>query len=432
MKRFTWRKKPAETRFVLDNNMEQDKSPIKKNPEDTVVDGKSPLKLASPQDIIGKTLGDFKIIKELGRGGMAIVYEARQISLDRNVAIKIIPQALVEEPEYLERFKREASSAANLNHPNIVSIHGFGKLENTYYYVMDLAKGKTLDVIIEEKKHGLFKKVKQFAAVDALKIIEQAAGALSYAHKQGIIHRDIKSSNFIIDEETGRVLITDFGLSKSTRWEKITSNASLFGTPAYMSPEQASGKEVDERTDIYSLGTVMFEMLTGTLPYSGDNALEVIDKVKTEPIPLPKKINKYIPEAVESVILKAMSRDLHLRYQSMDEFLLDIQKFSEGEKISDFVKIARHRVETVKRMKRIFLVSPLVIIVVLGVSFGLYKFTSYINKKHTSKRMSEQFQLAENYERMGLKGSAQEIYKEIIEKHPGTEYAVKAKTQLSK
>jgi len=403
----------------------------KKEIEETQISNKKIDSAIPSQDLTGKVIGDYKFLKEIGRGGMAIVYEAHQISLDRDVAIKIITQSLIEDSEYLERFKREASAAAGLNHSNIVSIHGFGQFGNTYYYAMDLAHGKTLDKIIEEKKHEILKKAKVFTPDEALLIIEQAASALSYAHKHGVIHRDIKPSNLIIDDETKRTLITDFGLAKATRWEKITPTASLFGTPAYMSPEQASGKEVDHRTDIYSLGAVLYEMLTGVLPYSGNNALEVIDKVKTDPIVSPRSINPNIPLAVEYIILKAMSRSIKLRYNSMSDMLNDIINYKKGESITTFMKIAQKKSGTKPSSNKILklMVGFLLIILVLVSGYIFLK----SSKEHTITRdMESKIQLAENYEQIGMKSEAIKTYKEIMERHPNTPQAVIAKERLSK
>jgi serine/threonine protein kinase len=403
----------------------------KKEIEETQVSGKKIESGISPQDFAGKIVGDYKFVKEIGHGGMAVVYEAHQISLDRDVAIKIISHALVEDPEYLERFKREASSAAGLNHSNIVSIHGFGQFGNTYYYAMDLARGKTLDKIIEEKKHEILKKAKVFNVDEALTIIEQAANALAYAHKHGVIHRDIKPSNLIIDDETKRTLITDFGLAKSTRWEKITPTASLFGTPAYMSPEQASGKEVDHRSDVYSLGAVLYEMLTGVLPYSGNNALEVIDKVKTEPILPPRSINIHIPPAIEYIILKAMSRSIKLRYNSMNDLLTDIANFKKGETITTFMKIAQKKSGD-KIANKKMLRSIVIFVIGIMIVVSVYAFLQYSKKRTETRDVESKFQLAENYEQIGMKNEAIKTYKEILEKYPNTKQAKLAMERLSK
>lgn len=381
-------------------------------------------------NLIGKQFADYKIIKEIGRGGMAIVYEAHQISLNRPVAIKVIPQALIEEPAYLERFKREASSAANLSHQNIVSIHGFGKFDDTYYYVMELVRGKTLDKLIEEKKQSLLRRAQRFNTDEALDIIEQAASALLYAHSQDIIHRDIKPSNIFVDSITGRVLVTDFGLAKSTHWEKITPRASLFGTPAYMSPEQTQGKELDHRTDIYSLGAALYEMLTGTEPYKGENALEVIDKVKTESIVPPRKINPDIPASVESIILKAMSKDIWMRYQNMDELLKDIQRFRSGSKITTFIQIAESKVARRELSMKNILLFILTTFIGIAIIFGIFSFWQYEKLRQKTKAIIQQLELAQNYELLGMKEMARHEYIKIIEKYPDSKYSGIAKNKL--
>jgi serine/threonine protein kinase len=402
----------------------------KKETEETQISKKDFVK-PSHDDLSGKTIGDYRFIKELGRGGMAIVYEAHQISLDRDVAVKIIPKTLIEDPEYLERFKREASSAANLNHSNIVSIHGFGQFGDLYYYAMDLEHGKTLENVIQDKKHELLKKAKVFKIDEALSIVLQAASALSYAHKHGIVHRDIKPSNLIIDTEANRILITDFGLAKSNRWEKITPTASLFGTPAYMSPEQASGKDVDRRTDIYSLGAVFYEMLTGALPYSGSNALEVIDKVKTDPIVSPRSINPSIPVEIEYIILKAMSRDLKLRYNSMDDFLNDLARFQQGEKVDTFIKIARKRTIE-KPINRKWVRFAIVLAIGFIALICTFFMLDYSKKREKIRDIESTLQLAENYEQLNMKSEAIRVYKEVIERYPNTSYSKIAEEKLSK
>lgn len=399
--------------------------------EKTLPPDEKPVSFESPQDVIGKTIGDFNILKEIGRGGMAVVYEANQISLNRKVAIKVIPQALIKDPDYIERFKREATAAANLNHPNIVSIHGFGKFDDSYYYVMDIAEGRTLDQIMEAKKHDLLKRARVFGTDEAIKIIEQVANALSYAHQQGVIHRDLKPSNIMVTEKTNRVLITDFGLAKSTRWEKITPSASLFGTPAYMSPEQASGKKLDQRTDIYSLGAVLYEMLTGNVPFPGTNALEVIEKVKTESIIPPKKINPNIPSGVESMILKAMSKDVRIRYHNMDEFLKDLKNFRQNQEIKAFSEIARHELD---RSPVRYSVTRLVfgILIVAIIVTGIYVYWYYVNKQKEAVEIDSKFQLANNYEQLAMEYEAIRVYKEIMDRYPGTYHAKLAEEKMSR
>lgn len=380
------------------------------------------------QPLDAQQIGNYRLLKEIGRGGMAIVYEAFQISLNRSVAIKIITSDLSEEPEYLERFKREAQAAANLSHANIVSVHEFGQWDNKYYYVMDLIHGKTIDALILEKKHELLKSAQRFTSDETLDIIEQAAQALSYAHKSGVIHRDIKPSNILIDQNTKRVLIADFGLARSTRWEKITPRASLFGTPAYMSPEQAEGKPVDHRTDIYSLGALFFEMLTGNSPYPGNNALDVINKVKTLPITPPRKINPNIPLPVQSIILRAMSKDIRYRYPEMESFLVDIKNYRSGQKISTYKEIA---VKQISKKKK-FYSTIIYILLSLAAIAGISIWWLYLRERTSAMDIKQQLELARNYELAGMKGKAVEIYTEIIEQYQGTEYSQMARVKIDK
>jgi len=357
-----------------------------KNSDETIA-GQSPP-IISDESIIGRQTDDYKIIEEIGHGGMALVYKARQISLDRDVALKIIPRELIEEPEYVERFKREASAAANLNHPNIVSIHGFGRFRNTYYYVMDLVRGRTLDKILEEKKHSPVRGSRRFSLNESIRIISQAAAGLAYAHSRGIIHRDIKPGNLFIEDNTNRVLITDFGLARSVHWEKITPRASLFGTPAYMSYEQARGNALDFRTDIYSLGAVFYELLTGVEPYKGENALDIIEKVKTEPIELPHKLNSDISPKLESIVIKAMSKDIFLRYQTMNEFINAIEQFSSDRETAVFTDIAETKIRERGRLKKrknrfliiLFTVIGITAVFLAGVSGILSRVYLYLKR----------------------------------------------------
>ena len=389
------------------------------------------ISFPSDGQLIGRQLGDYKITRKIGQGGMAVVFEAYQISLDRKVALKIIPQSLIEEPEYLARFKREASAAARLNHPNIVSIHGFDQSADIYYYIMALASGKSLDEIIQDKKKSSLKSARIYSVNEALEIIKQTASALAYAHRQGVIHRDIKPSNIMIEPGINRALITDFGLAKSIHWEKITSQASLFGSPSYMSPEQASGKELDHRTDIYSLGTVLYEMLTGAPPYSGNNALEVIDKVKQETIPPPQNINPLIPAAVSSIIIKAMSKDIWLRYQKMEDFISDIDKHQHGEKVSTFIKIAQGKTQSSKPTWSKTLLIAAYLIILTTLLLGSVKLISFSRSQRQERYISQQLELAHNYLNSGLTEKALETYRDIIDKYPRSELAARARRYIS-
>jgi len=416
--------------------------------KETQPSDQNPVGHGAEHNLVGKQIEDYIVTKEIGRGGMAIVYEAHQVSLDRTVALKIIPHEFTSDANSLKRFKREASAMANFSHPNIVSIHGFGEYENFHYYVMDLVKGKTLDAILEDKKHELLKSARRLPINESLKIVEQIANALSYAHKNGVIHRDIKPSNIIINPEAGQVLISDFGLAWSDKWEKITPRASLFGTPAYMSPEQAGGKELTFKTDIYSLGAVLFEMLTGNPPFQGHNVLEVIDKVKNDSIPSPRDINPNIPTDIELIVLKAMSKDIRLRYQSIDDMIVELQKFTRASLAKTVKKsepvaklespahsqpiILSRTTESSHRANKQIIYAVIFVIVATVLLAEFYIFRDIRRKKEEIRIITNNFQLAEKYQHSGMVDEAKRVYKDIIGRYMNTVYAARAAEKLSK
>jgi serine/threonine protein kinase len=268
-------------------------------------------------NLIGKMLGQYQIIEEIGRGGMAIVYKAYQPSLTRHVAIKVLPQQFSFDQEFVERFVREARGAAVLHHPNIITIHDVSEQDGIHYFVMEYLAGKTLDAVLGDKPMPLQR---------ISRIMDQVADALDHAHSQGLIHRDIKPSNIIVDENRNdHVVLMDFGLVRAGQDSKLTKTGMIVGTPEYMSPEQAQGEEVDYRTDIYSLGVVLFRMLTGTAPFVRSTpAAVLLAHVAYDP-PLTSQISPTVPKSVEAVVLKAMSKDCGLRYQSAGQLARDLR-----------------------------------------------------------------------------------------------------------
>ena len=268
-------------------------------------------------NLIGKTLGQYQIIEEIGRGGMAIVYKAYQPSLTRHVAIKVLPQQFSFDHEFVERFVREARGAAVLHHPNIITIHDVSEQDGIHYFVMEYLTGKTLDAVLGDKPMPLQR---------ISRIMDQVADALDHAHSQGLIHRDIKPSNIIVDENRNdHVVLMDFGLVRAGQDSKLTKTGMIVGTPEYMSPEQAQGEEVDYRTDIYSLGVVLYRMLTGTAPFVRSTAAAVLlAHVAYDPPPT-SQISPTVPKSVEAVVLKAMSKDCSLRYQSAGQLARDLR-----------------------------------------------------------------------------------------------------------
>ena len=246
---------------------------------------------------------------------MATVYKAKCHVLNRYVAVKVLRDEFTTDEEFIKRFAAEAQSAASLTHPNIVSIYDVGHEDNLYYIVMELIKGKTLKQIINEDGKLPWKW--------SLNIASQIASALETAHRNKIIHRDIKPHNIIITED-GIAKVTDFGIAKVVSNSTITAFGATIGSVHYFSPEHAKGGYTDEKSDIYSLGVVMYEMLTGQVPFDADTAVSVALKhMQEEPIE-PMELNPDIPKAVNDIIMKAMQKDTGLRYQSATEMLKDI------------------------------------------------------------------------------------------------------------
>lgn len=260
-------------------------------------------------DLIGDVLGPYRILEGIGAGGMATVYKAYQPGLDRYVALKVLSPAHATEPGFRERFVREAKAIANLHHPNILPVYDYGEDRGYHYLAERYVEGsRTLKDLM-----SLPPNLSQVA-----NLIAQVAAALDHAHRQGIVHRDVKPSNVLMDGDWA--LLGDFGLAKMTESSvKLTGTGVGIGTPAYMSPEQGQGLPVDHRTDVYSLGIVLFEMLTGKIPHDSETPFAIVLRRITEPMPLPRAIDPTIPEAVERVMLKALARDPADRFASAGE-----------------------------------------------------------------------------------------------------------------
>lgn len=249
----------------------------------------------------------YEIIDEVGRGGMAIVYKAVQKNLNRQVALKILPQHFVHDNEYIIRFHREAKEVAKMNHPNIVTIFDEGEIDGYHYLSMEFLEGKDLQEIIKAKG--------TLNAREVENVIPPIAEALDYVHQKGLVHRDIKSSNIFI-LNSGRAVLTDFGIAKTAGKTKLTQVGSIIGTPEYMSPEQADGLEVDGRGDLYSLAVVTYEALTGRAPFKADNPIILIRKIIDE-IPLnPRKLNSDVPKWLDEIIMKCLEKNPDNRIQN--------------------------------------------------------------------------------------------------------------------
>ena len=267
-------------------------------------------------NLIGRMLANrYEILEKIGNGGMATVYKAKCHVLNRFVAIKILKEEFITDIEFIKRFKSEAQTAASLTHPNIVSIYDVGNEGDVYYIVMELIQGKTLkEIIVEDGK---------LSWKWSVNIAIQIASALETAHKNSLIHRDIKPHNIIITED-GMAKVTDFGIAKAVSNSTITAFGTTIGSVHYFSPEHAKGGATDAKSDIYSLGIVMYEMLTGRVPFDADTPVSVaLMQVQEEPIE-PKKLNPQIPISVNNIILKAMQKDPMDRYQNATEMLIDL------------------------------------------------------------------------------------------------------------
>jgi len=268
-------------------------------------------------DLTGTTLGKYQIIERLGRGGMADVYRAFQPLLERYVAVKVMHTNLTEDEDFITRFKREAQIVGSLRHPNIVQVIDFDIHDGEYFMVMEYVQGDTLKAML--KRRGALQ------IGEALDIAAKLADALAYAHSKGMIHRDIKPANVLMDKN-GSPILSDFGIAHLSDVSGLTSTGMTVGTPSYMSPEAGRGEKVDERTDIYSLGIVLYEMLTGTVPFDADTPYAVIMKHINDPLPMPRQFGASLPAFVEKVVLKALAKNREDRYQVAAEFRSAIDK----------------------------------------------------------------------------------------------------------
>lgn len=261
----------------------------------------------SKDDLIGKTLGQYEIVEEIGRGGMATVYKARQRSMNRIVAIKVLPRQMLHDPGFYDRFEREVDVISHLEHPHILPIYDYGQDDGLPYIAMRYLGGGSLEQRI---RRG------QVRIEDIEKPLRQVAQALDYAHQQGIIHRDLKPGNIMLDEN-GNAYLTDFGIARVLGSD--LTGSMIIGTPAYMSPEQANGLPVDGRSDIYSMGIVLFEWMTGRGPYQAETPMAVLLKQIQEPMPSLRRIRPDIPQMVDDVVQKATAKQPEHRFSSAGE-----------------------------------------------------------------------------------------------------------------
>jgi eukaryotic-like serine/threonine-protein kinase len=267
-------------------------------------------------DLVREALSaEYEIVEELGRGGMAMVYRARDRQLEREVAVKVLPFSLAFDGEFVERFQREARTSAQLEHPNIIPIYRVGRSGRVIYFVMKFLRGGSLSTVLGERK--------RLTPPEIRRLLVEAGSALGYAAQRGIVHRDIKPDNIMFDE-FGLCLLTDFGIAKAASGQRLTGTGMSIGTPHYMSPEQARAQAIDGRSDIYSLGVVAYQALTGTVPYDGEDSFSIGYKHITEPVPTPQLITADERRLFE-LIKRMLMKDPADRFQSCEELVASIQ-----------------------------------------------------------------------------------------------------------
>lgn len=285
----------------------------------TVVSGKpvpEPDSEVNELEVVREALQeDYNILSELGRGGMAIVYRAHEKQLDREVALKVLPLSLGFDVEFVERFQREARTAAKLEHPNIIPIYRVGKSGRVIYFTMKLLRGKSLAELVEERG--------PISVGETKRILSETAGALGYAHKHQIVHRDIKPDNILLDD-SGHAIVTDFGIAKAATGSRLTGTGMAIGTPHYMSPEQARAQPLDGRSDIYSLGVVTYQCLVGKVPFDAEDAFSIGYKHITEPVPDPGVLTPEQWELFE-IIKRMMAKEPADRFQNAGQLLAALE-----------------------------------------------------------------------------------------------------------
>ena len=272
--------------------------------------------------LVGQVFSNrYQIEREIAHGGMAEVYLARDLSLDRLVALKALFPEYAREPSFVERFRREAQAAANLNHPNIVAIYDWGQESGTYFIVMEYVEGRSLRDLIRSEG--------PLDAGRAADITAEIASALAFAHRSGVVHRDVKPGNVLLTQ-SGTVKVTDFGIARAGTSDALTQTGSVMGTATYFSPEQAQGLAVDGRSDVYSVGVVLYELVCGVAPFAGDSPVSVAYKHVREEAILPSQRNPDVPPGLEQIIMSALAKDPDHRYQSADDLRADLLRFRRG------------------------------------------------------------------------------------------------------
>ncbi len=307
----------------------------------------------------------YRVLRRLGSGGMADVYCAEDTQLGRNVALKLLYERFAEDSEFVERFRREASSAAGLQHPNVVQVFDRGEWNGTYYIAMEYLHGRNLKQVVRD--HGALDPA---LAVD---LVIQILKAARFAHQRGIVHRDIKPHNVIVDDE-GRAKVTDFGIARAAASE-MTETGSIMGTAQYLSPEQAQGHPVDARSDLYSIGIVLYELLTGSPPFDAESTVTIaLKQVSEEPVP-PMQLDPAVSPALDAVVMRALRKDPDARFQDADEFIAALESAMAGRYV-ETVAVAEDPVDVLeeedrRNWRRIALIA-LVLLALAALAIGAW------------------------------------------------------------
>jgi serine/threonine protein kinase/Flp pilus assembly protein TadD len=313
--------------------------------------------------MIGKTISHYRILEKLGEGGMGVVYKAQDTRLDRQVAIKFLPQHLTSDSVEKERFAHEAKAASALNHANVTTVYEIDEFEGQTFLVMEYCEGETLKQVVEKETLSVRK---------VLDICIQICEGLTMAHEKGIVHRDIKSDNIMLTPR-GQVKIMDFGLAKLKGAGKRAQTGSTLGTAAYMSPEQAQGEEVDQRSDVFSFGVVLYELLTGRLPFEGEHAAAVLYSIINEEAQPIVRFNNQVSSALEDIVFKALAKDKEERYQHIDDLLADLRRERKSLEFAKTAQIPREMVARRPKKRLLPLIVPASIVCLIALLLLILK-----------------------------------------------------------